>query len=1271
MAVVRMLLAVLLGVTIVTAQTDDEVCGGSPLGMEAGSITNGQITASSVFNVRTEPYYARLHRGEGDGGWTASTQDNNQYLTIDLAVQTEITAVATQGRQGSEEWVTQYTLQYSDDGERWLDYTERGSKKTFDGNTDAETVVKHELSDEIIARYIRFNPKGFNKQMSMRVEAYGCIHDADTATFDGNSYVIFDVSPSNQHLAIENNEIKFRLKTNRPDGVILAGSGTQTDYIVLELVDGYLFLNIDLGSSSKIEGATQVALGSLLDDNHWHNVHIVRRKKQITMTVDRHTVTATTEGDFERLDLDKVITFGGAANFDDPGISVEKNFVGCLENVYFNNDNILRSLEESSPNFRLHGDIQYVCQDQVIVPITFPSREAYLRLVGRASNQFLVQFDFRAFDTDGLIVFNQLQDDGWIMVSLQDGRLLTDVITATAGPIKMEAGENLNDGQWHSIRVEVKNNFAQLRIDGREWDTDRLINIQTTTRYYVGGAPTSVSEEGGFRGCMKDLYLGTTKLDFLALQRGEVNGAVNNDVSIDTCGIVDRCSPTPCEHGGKCQQDWTDFQCDCSSTGYGGATCHTSLNERSCEMYKQLGRSSGYQYIDPDLSGPLAPFQVYCDMGTDIRALAKTEVSHDSEQEITVNNFGAPGSYRRNIDYYADMDQLGAMIGYSEYCTQSIKYMCRSSRLLNSPSGDPYGWWVGRTNDKMTYWGGAGPGTRKCQCGIEETCREVTKWCNCDSAATVWETDEGDLIDKEYLPVKQLRFGDTEGATAEGKHTLGKLICEGDTTLDNVATFRTKQSHIRYPVFEGRLSGDASFEFKTTAESGVFLFNRGDIDYIRVELLSTNVIQFSYNVGNGRVAVKSTSSTPLNDDKWHMVKVSRNMKEAVLQVDNNSPSVEPAQTGHYQLNLKGNLYVGSTDVSTDGFVGCMRALFANGILMDLKGKAAVTYGVSPGCIGQCDRNPCYSGGDCIEEYSGFKCNCTMTSFVGPICATEVGATFPRNGRIRYIFPVEESIDSSIEEVRVGFKTEVKQGTILRIQSRDFDDFFEIKLNSQGNINVSFDLGEGVKHVANEQDYADGQFHDLRVTRNERNVMISIDTYAVTRDTRGEMTQTQLNAPGTLFIGRYENENGFTGCISRLEFNGIYPLKKAFESPRPNNVVLEGGVEKSMCGVEPSTLPPTTKEPYPPTSPWSYNASANPFPSSGASTSYINDGAVIGCVVAVLAFAVIVLLVVIGRYIARHKGSYDTNEAKGAETAPDADAAVRQQPQVEKKKEWYI
>lgn len=40
----------------------------------------------------------------------------------------------------------------------------------------------------------------------------------------------------------------------------------------------------------------------------------------------------------------------------------------------------------------------------------------------------------------------------------------------------------------------------------------------------------------------------------------------------------------------------------------------TAIYEPSCEAYKHLGRSSDTYWIDPDGSGPLAPFKVSCNM---------------------------------------------------------------------------------------------------------------------------------------------------------------------------------------------------------------------------------------------------------------------------------------------------------------------------------------------------------------------------------------------------------------------------------------------------------------------------------------------------------------------------------------------------------------------------------------------------------------------------------------------------------------------------------
>uniref|UniRef100_A0A8C9YIQ7 Cell adhesion molecule 1 n=1 Tax=Sander lucioperca TaxID=283035 RepID=A0A8C9YIQ7_SANLU len=70
-----------------------------------------------------------------------------------------------------------------------------------------------------------------------------------------------------------------------------------------------------------------------------------------------------------------------------------------------------------------------------------------------------------------------------------------------------------------------------------------------------------------------------------------------------------------------------------------------------------------------------------------------------------------------------------------------------------------------------------------------------------------------------------------------------------------------------------------------------------------------------------------------------------------------------------------------------------------------------------------------------------------------------------------------------------------------------------------------------------------------------------------------------------------------------------------------------------------------------------------------------DHAVIGGVVAVVVFAMLCLLIVLGRYFARHKGTYFTHEAKGADDAADADTAIINaeggHTNSDEKKEYYI
>ena len=159
-------------------------------------------------------------------------------------------------------------------------------------------------------------------------------------------------------------------------------------------------------------------------------------------------------------------------------------------------------------------------------------------------------------------------------------------------------------------------------------------------------------------------------------------------------------------------------------------------------------------------------------------------IGQDSENRISVNGYGPPGSYVRHVHYLGagitSIEQIAVITDVSSHCEQFIKYECHDSALLYM--GSPIGWWVSRDMEAMTYWGGATPATSyKCTCGVTSpnSCADTARGCNCDKNDAVWREDSGFLTEKSHLPVTQLRFGDTDGSSEQGYHTLGKLTCYG------------------------------------------------------------------------------------------------------------------------------------------------------------------------------------------------------------------------------------------------------------------------------------------------------------------------------------------------------------------------------------------------------------------------------------------------------------------------------------------------------------
>ncbi|MBN3281095.1 CNTP2 protein, partial [Polyodon spathula] len=286
--------------------------------------------------------YAKLNRRGGAGGWSPLDSDHYQWLQVDLGSRKQVTAIATQGRYSSSDWVTQYRLLYSDTGRNWKPYHQDGNIWAFTGNTNTESVVRHDLQHAFVARFLRIVPLDWNVegQIGMRIELFGCPYWADVINFDGHGVISYRFRYKKMKTLKDVIALKF--KTSESEGVIFQGEGQQGDYITLELKKAKLVLQLNLGSNQydSIFGHTSVMTGSLLDDHHWHSVTIERYGRNINLTLDRHVQHFRTNGDFDHLDLDYEISFGGMPFSGKPSSSSRKNFKGCMESINYNGNNI-------------------------------------------------------------------------------------------------------------------------------------------------------------------------------------------------------------------------------------------------------------------------------------------------------------------------------------------------------------------------------------------------------------------------------------------------------------------------------------------------------------------------------------------------------------------------------------------------------------------------------------------------------------------------------------------------------------------------------------------------------------------------------------------------------------------------------------------------------------------------------------------------------------------------------------------------------------------
>ena len=85
-----------------------------PLGIESGNVTGDQLTASTFGSFDATNAILNQKRA-----WVPATNNQTQWLQIDLHRQLLVSGVVIQGRPDTKEWVTRYQVKYALDGISW------------------------------------------------------------------------------------------------------------------------------------------------------------------------------------------------------------------------------------------------------------------------------------------------------------------------------------------------------------------------------------------------------------------------------------------------------------------------------------------------------------------------------------------------------------------------------------------------------------------------------------------------------------------------------------------------------------------------------------------------------------------------------------------------------------------------------------------------------------------------------------------------------------------------------------------------------------------------------------------------------------------------------------------------------------------------------------------------------------------------------------------------------------------------------------------------
>nr|XP_043902567.1 neurexin-1a isoform X16 [Solea senegalensis] len=1056
------------------------------------------------------------------------------------------------------------------------------------------------------------------------------------ATFKGSEFFCYDLSLN--PIQSSSDEITLSFKTLQRNGLMLH-TGKSADYVNLALKNGAVSLVINLGSGA-FEALVEPVNGKF-NDNDWHDVKVTRNLRQhsgighamVTISVDGIlTTTGYTQEDYTMLGSDDFFYVGGSPSTADlPGSPVSNNFMGCLkEVVYKNNDvrlELSRLARQGDPKMKVHGTVAFKCENVATLdPITFETPESFIILnKWNAKKTGSISFDFRTTEPNGLLLFShgkpkqQPKDSksphtlkvDFFAIEMLDGHLYL-LLDMGSGTTKTKAvNKKVNDGEWYHVDFQRDGRSGTISINTLRTaytapGESEILDLDDSL--YLGGLPENKMGlvfptevwtallNYGYVGCIRDLFIDGQSKDVRRL--AEIQKAAGVKPSC-TKEPPKQCLSNPCQNNGVCREGWNRYVCDCSGTGYLG---------RSCEREATILSYDGSKFMKVQL--PVVMHTEAEDVSLRFRSqraygILIATTSRDSADSLRLELESSRVRLTVNLD--------------------CIRINCTSSK-------GPETIFAGQNlNDNEWHTVRVFRRGKSLKLTVDDLPPVEGQMAGDHTQLEFHNIETGIVTEKRFLSIVPSNFiGHLQSLSFNGMAYID-LCKNGDidycelnamigfkNIIADPITFKSRSSYVTLTTLQAYYSMHLFFQFKTTSSDGLILYNSGDgNDFIVVELVK-GYLHYVSDLGNGAHLIKGNSNKPLNDNHWHNVVISRDTNNFhTVKID--TKVTTQTTTGAKNLDLKGNLYIGGVSKelykqlpklvhAKEGFQGCLASMDLNGRLPDLMSDALDCVGqIERGCEGPsttCQEDSCANQGVCLQQWEGFSCDCSMTTFGGPLC-NDAGTTyiFGRDGGlITYTWPPNDRPSTRADRLAIGFSTHLKDAVLVRVDSSSgLGDFLKLHIE-KGNIAVVFNVGTDDINIEETSKFVnDGKYHIVKFTRSGGNATLQVDDLPVIeRYPTGNNDNERLaiarqripyrlgrvvdewlldkgrqltifNSQTTIQIGGWERDRSrsFQGQLSGLYYNGLKVFNMAAEGDP--NIKIQGSVR--LVGDSPSSITP--------------------------------------------------------------------------------------------------